>query len=97
MQVVLEHDVGDDGKDGQRDTFLYHLQLHQVEGTSVLDEAQTVGGHLAAVFEESNAPGEQNNPQQGPVIGDTRLLKFQVAIPGQRHEYVAQQQQQNGV
>ena len=97
MQVVLEHDVGDDGKDGQRDALLYNFQLHEVEGASVLDEAQTVGRHLTAILKEGDAPGKQNNPQQGPRIRNARLLKLQVTIPGQRHENVAQQQQQNGV
>jgi len=62
MQVVaLKHDVGNHAEHCQRDALLHYLQLYQRERASVADEAQTVGGHLAAVLEEGDAPGENND------------------------------------
>ena len=57
MQVcTLEHDVGNDAEYGQRDTFLYDLQLNKVKGTAIFYKAETISGYLAAVFEEGNHP-----------------------------------------
>ena len=53
---ALEHDVGDDAEDGQRDALLDDLQLDEVEGTAVLDKAYAVGRYLTAVLEEGDAP-----------------------------------------
>jgi len=65
---ALEHDVGNDAEYGQRDTFLYDLQLNEVEGTSILYETETISGYLAAVFEEGNHPREGDNSDEGPVV-----------------------------
>ena len=54
--LVLEDEVGDDGKDHQRDALLDNLQLHEVERTSVIDEAEAVGRHLTTVLEEGDHP-----------------------------------------
>ena len=54
--VALKQNVGDDGKDGQRDTLLNDLQLDEAEGAAVIDKAQTVGWHLTAILEERNHP-----------------------------------------
>ena len=89
MQVLaLEHDVGNDRKDGQRNALLHHLQLYQREGAAVAYEAQPVGGHLAAVLEEGNAPGEDDDAKQGPVVADARLRQFKMPIPRKRHEHI---------
>ena len=57
MQVgALEHDVGYDGKDGQRDALLYDLQLYEVEWASVVNKSQSVSWYLAAVLEEGDHP-----------------------------------------
>ena len=69
MQVgTLEHDVGNDAEYGQRDALLNDLQLNEVEGTSILYEAETISGYLTAVFEEGNHPREGDNSDEGPVI-----------------------------
>ena len=70
---ALKHDVGNDAEDGQRDTLLDDLQLDEAEGAAVIDKAQTVGRHLAAVLEEGNAPREYDDTQQRPVRADARL------------------------
>ena len=86
---ALEHDVGDDAEHGQRNALLYDLQLDEVEGTAVLDKAQSVGWHLTAVFKKGDAPRKHNDADQGPMVGDTVLLEFQMPIPSQRHKDVA--------
>ena len=48
--LVLEDEVRNDCEDHQRDALLDHLQLHEVEGTTVIDEANSVGWHLATVL-----------------------------------------------
>ena len=54
--LVLEHHVGDDGEDEERDALLYDLQLYEREGSSVAFKADAVGRHLTAVFEEGDEP-----------------------------------------
>ncbi len=57
MQALsLEEDVGDDGEDDERHAFLYDLELYQVERAAVVDESDTVGWYLAAIFEEGLSP-----------------------------------------
>ena len=69
MQVcTLEHDVGNDAEYGQRDTFLYDLQLNKVKGTAIFYKAETISGYLTAVFEEGNHPREGDNSDEGPVV-----------------------------
>ena len=87
--LVLEHDVGDDGKDGQGDAFLNDFQLNEVERSAVALEAHSVSWNLAAVFKEGDAPREGDDAQQRPMAGNTRLLKTKMPIPSKRHEYVA--------
>jgi hypothetical protein len=53
---ALEHDVGYDGKDGQRDALLDDLQLYEVEWASVVNKSQSVSWYLAAVLEEGDHP-----------------------------------------
>ena len=48
--LVLEDEVGYDGEDHQRDALLDDLELHEVEGTTIVDEAEAVGWNLTAVL-----------------------------------------------
>ena len=74
MQVLtLEHQVGYYHKYYQRDAFLHHLQLYQREGTAVAYESQPVGGYLAAVFKEGDAPGKDDDADERPRLADARL------------------------
>lgn len=95
--LVLEHQVGDDGEDRQRDTFLNNFQLNQIERSAVTGKADAVGRNLTAVFEESDAPRESDNTNQGPVAGRASLLQFQMPIPGKCHEDIAQDEEQDRV
>ena len=90
MQVcALKHDVGNDTEHRQRDALLDDLQLDEVEGSSILDEAEPIRRHLAAVFEEGDAPREYDDPDEWPMVADPVLLKFQMPIPSQCHKDIA--------
>ena len=96
MQALsLEEDVGDDGEDDERYALLNHLELHQVEGTAIIDESNSVGRYLTAVFEEGDGPTECDDSDEGPVAAGARLLQFQMSVPCQRHEDVAQHEEQD--
>ncbi len=57
MEVfALEHEGGDDGKDGEGDDLLNHFQLHQRVGTAIAHKAEFVGGYLQRILEERDAP-----------------------------------------
>ena len=71
---ALEHDVGDDAEDGQGDTLLNDLQLNEVEGTTVLNEPNTVGRNLAAILEEGYHPRKSNDTDEWPIARRARLL-----------------------
>ena len=84
--VALEHHGGDDRKDDERNDFLNHFKLHQVERAAVAFEAKPVGRHLATVFCESYHPREKDDADKRPMGRYARLLQLQMAVPGQRHE-----------
>ena len=92
--LPLEQEGDDHREDGQGNHFLDDLELHQVEGASVSQEADPVGRDRQAVFEESDAPGEQDNEDEWPSGGDFHLLKLEVPIPGEGHEDVGKHQHQ---
>ena len=64
---ALEHDVGNDAEYGQRDALLDDLQLNEVEGAAILDEADTVGRNLTAVLQKGDAPREYDDAKERPV------------------------------
>ena len=64
---ALEHDVGDYAEDGQRDALLDNLQLNEVERTSVLNEANTIGGNLTAILEEGYHPRKGDDTDEWPI------------------------------
>lgn len=40
----------------ERDDFLYHLELHDGEWSSVFEKSDSVGGYLQAIFKEGDSP-----------------------------------------
>ena len=52
----LEDRDHDDGKDGQRDGFLYDFQLDKVERSTVLHGTDAVGGNHEGIFEQGDSP-----------------------------------------
>ena len=87
--LPLEDDVGYDAEDDKRDDFLYDLQLHQREGSAVVDEANPVSRHKEAVLDAGYAPREEDHSIERPVGRDAGLVEFQVSVPCKRHEDVA--------
>ena len=53
---ALKHDVGHNGKDGQRYALLNDFQLYEGEWSAVVDKAHPVSWYLAAVFKEGYCP-----------------------------------------
>jgi len=84
-QMLAEVEEGEDGEDDERNDLLNHLEL---DGRKAVG-ADAVGRHLEAVFEESDAPADQDDlPQRF-------LAEFQVAVPSEGHEDVGAGQEQN--
>lgn len=54
--LAFEKKGDNQGKYRKGNYFLDYLQLHQVEGTAVVDETYAVGGNLGTVLEKSNCP-----------------------------------------
>ena len=65
--LSLEHHGGDDRKDDERNDFLNHFKLHQVERAAVAFEAKPVGRYLATVFCESYHPREKDDADKRPM------------------------------
>ena len=82
-----ESDGGEDDEDHEGDHLLNDFELHQRERSSVALKTHSVGGHLQAVLEESDAPREENHEDKRRGVGEeTDVLQFQVAVPRQGHE-----------
>ena len=94
--LALEDEKDDDREDRQGDDFLDDLQLHQVERAAVAFEADAVGRDGEAVFEEGDAPGEEDHEDERPAGRDFHFLQFQMTIPGEGHEDVGAHQHQDG-
>ena len=71
---ALEQDVGNHTEDGQGDALLNDLQLNEVEGTTVLDESNTIGRNLAAILEKGYHPRKGDNTDEWPIAAGARLL-----------------------
>lgn len=94
---VLEEKQGEAGKDDQGDNLLNDLELHEGKGPSVLVKANAVGRYLKAIFEEGDSPRKEDDPEEGPVGDDFHLLQFQMTVPGECHEDIRHNEQQDGV
>ena len=64
---VLEHEMCQNREYNEGNTLLDYFQLHQGKGASVSNKADAVGGHLAAILEESYEPRERYYANQWPV------------------------------
>lgn len=74
--------------------FLHHLELHQRVGTAVALKTNSVGGYLKTIFEEGQAPrDEDNDVERGVALKYTHVLKFQVAVPSEDHKDIAHDEQ----
>ena len=92
--LPLEENGDDEGEDRQRNDLLDDLQLHKVERAAVLVETDAVGRDQKAVFEESDAPGKEDDPDERPVAGDLQCIEFEVPVPGKSHQDVRKNEHQ---
>ena len=93
---ALEDGGHDDGEDRQRDALGQYLELHQREGTAVDLAADAIGGYHERVFEEGHAPRCEDDEDERPAGVDFQLSELEVAVPGEGHEDVADDEQQDG-
>lgn len=63
LQFQFEGEHREYRKYGQRNDFLNHFQLHDVEGAAVVLKAQPVGRHLKAIFKEGDRPAKGDHSQ----------------------------------
>lgn len=96
QRLVLEGDEREDGEHEERDHLLDDLQLHQCEGAAVPDKTDPVGGNHEGVFEKGDPPGKENDRVERPTADQLGALKFQVGVPGERHEDVRDEKKTNG-
>ena len=73
---LAEIENGKNGKDRERDDFLYRFELYarKLAGTNA------VSRHLQAIFEKREAPADQDHLPKG------LFLELQMAIPSECHE-----------
>ena len=90
---ALETKGYDDGEDDEGDDLLENLELYQGEGAAIVQKADAVGGYLTHVSKQSDAPREEDDGNEGPVATDARFLQLQVTVPGEGHEDVGQNEE----
>lgn len=79
----------------ERDDFLHYFKLDEGIGASVVGEAYAVGRYLKAVFEQSDAPREEDDCKEWPGGRYSGGLQFEMAVPGDGHENIADDEEQN--
>ena len=94
--LPLEQEGDDNGEDGEGNHLLNYLELHQVEGPAVALEAQAVGRNGKAVLEKGDAPGKEDDEDERPAGGNFHFLQFEMAVPGERHEHVREDEHKDG-
>lgn len=94
QRIRAHKDQREDAKYRERDDLLDHLQLPDRERTAELRAAEAVGRDLKTVFEQGDAPTQQDDRDES----ETFESRFEgdVTVPGQRHEGVGDDQQKNG-
>lgn len=95
LHVESEHREDDEHAEG--DDLLDDFELHDGEGAAMLDETEAVGGDLEAILEESDGPAEGDDADEGEVLEPLVFIELEVPIPGESHEDVAANEQQNTI
>lgn len=95
-RFVLEKQERENNKDRERDHFLDHLQLHQGKRPAVLLEADAVCRHLQQIFEQGDAPADEDDADESKALAPLHLLEFEMPIPRQRHKSVGQDEKAYG-
>ena len=79
----------EDCEDDERKHLLDNFELDQRKGAAVTHEPRTVGRNLTTVLGKGKQPGNQYDEYQRCLVReDAKLLQFQMAIPGYRHENI---------
>ncbi len=86
VELFAENQYRKDREDGERNDFLHRFEL----GRAIVGRAPAVGRNDEAVFEKRDPPAHKNRQPK------CRRWIFEVAIPGERHEHVRNQQQGDG-
>ena len=97
QRLATEEYCGEQCKDYQRYNLLHHFELHQREWASVTRKPYSVGGYLARIFSQSDAPREYYDEPQGPRRYEFHLLQLQVAVPRKCHKDVRYDEQQYSI
>ena len=92
-RLSLEKNVYDNGEHAETYAFLYDLQLYQRERATVADEAYAVGRHLATILEQGYSPRKGYHAYERPLGRHAGVLQLKMPVPGERHENVAQYEQ----
>ena len=92
QSLSLKEDIGDDGEDDKRYAFLNHFELDQIKWSAIIHETDAVGWYLTAIFKEGYGPTEGDDSYQRPVAAHPCLLQFEMPVPSQCHENIAQYQ-----
>ena len=88
---------GEDGEDAEGNDFLYDLELHERVGTTVALKTDAIGRHLKAVFEEGEAPRDEDDDEERCfALQNADILQFEMAIPSENHENVAHNEEHDG-
>ena len=92
--LILEEQEHKEGKNGEREEFLDHLKLPEIEWAAVADKSYTVCRHHEAVLDQRNAPTEKDDHWQRQLAEPGRALQLQMTVPRECHEHIRTYQQQ---
>ena len=84
--LAIEHEHGDYSEHGQSNSLLNYLELEEGERAACAAVAHTVGRNHKTIFQERQAPGEEDDGYQRPVFDHAGLREFEIAIPGECHK-----------
>ena len=86
---------GEYQKYSDRQGLLNHLQLQEIEWTSIALKPIFIRRNLKNILEHGNTPADQNNGNKSEAPAPFHILKFQMPIPGQGHENIGNTKQGN--
>lgn len=86
----------EEDEDRERNHFLNNLEFKKRERPAVAFKAEAVGRHLKGIFEERDAPREEDDRPDGPERDELHILKLEVQVPGERHEDVRDDEKTDG-
>lgn len=93
--LAFEQQGADDREYSKGNHFLNDFELDKTERPAVDVRANPVGRYHKAVFEQGYSPGTYYYQNQRPVVGDVKFGKLELAIPGERHKDIRNDQKKN--